>query len=593
MLKSFLSSRGTGELGKLLAGYRGALSSIVMLSAVLNVLALTGSLYLLVVYSHVLMSNSLETLASSFVIIIVLFAFQGVFDNLRASLLRMVGHRFDRQLAERLQQVESELAQRSAGGNASASPLRDLDQIRSFLLSSGPAAIIDLPWVLFFLIVLSLLHPALGLTALVGALALGYVTLLHDRSSRLKVEQVTELSRQRNRIVERVRSSSGVIQGLSLSSRMNRFVLDAHWRFVAAQTALSDTAARFGSISRAARVFIQAAVLTVGAVLVIKGSATAGIIFASSILAGRALAPVDQAIANWRGFIGAQQAWVRLNELLRVSGERLQPEVALPAPSEKLTVERLTLVPPGSNRVAVGDVAFSLAKGDAMAIVGPSGSGKSSIARGLVGAWPPSRGAVRLDGAPLSQYSEDALREGIGYLPQEVELFAGSVAQNISGFDPAASSEAVVEAAKAAGVHDLILRLPQGYDTLVGEHGSILSGGQRQRLALARALYGNPFLLVLDEPDSNLDPEGEAALGAAISRVRERGGIVVVVTHRMVLMQNVNVLLVMRNGKQQAVGPRDQILKRLNSAASGGANSDPELQTLQGAGLVNTSTTKD
>lgn len=555
------------ELGAVLLRFRGAAWSILLLSVILNLLALTGSIYLLLIYDRILPSSSIQSLVSLFVIVIVLYLFQGAFEAMRANLLQMVGEGLDRRLAGRLQQLESYwAAQRSL--TAMPSPtMRDLDQIRGFFFSQGPAALIDLPWIAFFLTILWLLHPLLGITTLVGTLALAVVTWLNDRQSRAGVEETNRLAGHRQVVSERVRRNINTITGLAMQSRMNQLATSAHSRFVQAQTSLSRVLSKYTALGRGLRMFVQAAVLTAGAVLVIRGEASAGIIFASSILAGRALAPVDQAIANWRVFVGARQAWRRLVPMMEQHPPRTAPSVLLDVPRERFQVEQLSVMPPGAEAAVVDAVDFMLRAGDAVAVVGSSGSGKSSLARAIVNVWPTASGAIRLDGAPLDHYHEDRLRAAIGYLPQEVELFAGTIAQNIARFDPAPPSEQVIAAAKAAGIHDLVLRLSSGYDTRVGDAGLALSAGQRQRVALARALYDDPFLLVLDEPDSNLDPAGEAALAAAIAGVRRRGGIVVVVTHRKALLNHVNWMLVMHEGKQQAFGRRDKVLAVINSKA--------------------------
>jgi ATP-binding cassette subfamily C protein len=298
-------------------------------------------------------------------------------------------------------------------------------------------------------------------------------------------------------------------------------------------------------------------------VLVIDGKATAGIIFASSILAGRALAPVDAAIANWRGFVGARQSWSRLSNLLRQVPAPSHARTSLPPPAQTLSVEHLTLTPPSATRTTVNDASFRMQAGQAVGILGPSGSGKSSLVRGVIGAWKPARGCVRLDGATVDQWDADQLGAHIGYLPQSVELFAGTIAQIIARFEPDAPAELVFAAARAAGVHDLILQLPDGYDLDVGEDGGQLSAGQRQRIALARALYRDPFLVVLDEPNSNLDHEGETALIRAVQQVRARGGIVLMVAHRPAILAAVDLALFMRGGTVQAFGPRDEVLAKV------------------------------
>jgi ATP-binding cassette subfamily C protein len=303
-------------------------------------------------------------------------------------------------------------------------------------------------------------------------------------------------------------------------------------------------------------------VLAVGAYLVIHQEATAGIIIAGSILSARALAPVDLAIAHWKSFVAARQSWQRLNRLLAQMPEQAT-RTQLQVPCSRLSVEGVSIVPPGDQRLIVQDVSFTLNAGSALGVIGPSGSGKSSLIRALVGVWHPVRGKVRLDGAALDQWSSDVLGRHVGYLPQDVELFAGTIAQNISRFDPEATSDAIIAAAKEAGVHELIIKMREGYNTEVGEQGAALSAGQAQRVALARALYGNPFLVVLDEPNSNLDTEGDEALTRAVRAARERGAIVVVVAHRPIGIEAVDQILVLRDGRMQAFGPKDQVLAQV------------------------------
>jgi ATP-binding cassette subfamily C protein len=328
------------------------------------------------------------------------------------------------------------------------------------------------------------------------------------------------------------------------------------------QRAASDVSGGFGAISKVLRMVLQSAVLAVGAYLVIYQQATGGIIIAGSILSARALAPVDLAIANWKGFVAARQSWARLARLL--TAFPATPEVmALEPPANALSVEALSAAAPGQQKLVVQDINFILQAGSGLGVIGPSASGKSSLARCLVGVWSPVRGKVRLDGAALDQWNAELLGAHIGYLPQDVELFGGTVAQNIARFEPDAPAEEIVAAAKAAGVHDLIVKLPEGYETQVGDQGAALSSGQAQRIALARALYRDPFLVVLDEPNSNLDSEGDEALTRAIFGVRERNGIVIVVAHRPSAISGVDHVLVMAQGRQQAFGPKDEILSRV------------------------------
>jgi ATP-binding cassette subfamily C protein len=563
------------ELGRALLPFRSAGVTILLLSVVGNVLALSGSIYLMLVYDRVLPSHSIPSLVSLFAILIVLYVFQGVFDGLRARMLQMIGEGLDHRLTCRLQELEADLAARRVLGALPAGPMRDLDQIRGFLASPGPAAIIDLPWIVFFLAFLWLLHPLLSLTAFAGALVLGLATYLNDRDSRANVESIGTMARQQQARSDRLLQNIDTITGLGVRRRMSELSVAARRELVHRQGELARSLAKYGALGRTLRMFVQSAVLTTGAVLVIRGEASVGVIFASSILAGRALAPVDQAIANWRTLVSARQAWGRLVPLMEKHPPRDEPALDLPAPAAKLAVEHLAVIPPGAERPVVSWADFTLAAGDALAVIGASGSGKSSLVRALVNVWPAAQGSVRLDGAALGQYREGTLRAAIGYLPQEVELFGGTVAENISRSDPNPSSPDILKAAMAADVHDFILSLPQGYDTPLGDRGIVLSAGQRQRLALARALYGEPFVLVLDEPDSNLDSAGEIALAGAITGARRRGGIVVVVTHRVALLNQVTHLLVMRDGRQDALGPRDEVLATLKSHANAASMVQP------------------
>jgi ATP-binding cassette subfamily C protein len=337
---------------------------------------------------------------------------------------------------------------------------------------------------------------------------------------------------------------------------------EANRQYMRSQQEASDLGGGLSATSKVLRMMLQSGVLAVGAYLVINQEASAGIIIAGSILSARALAPVDLAIANWKGFVAARQSWHRLNRLLLASPAQSAP-MQLQAPAHRLTVESASGAPPGVAKIVVQDVAFELEAGQGLGVIGPSGSGKSSLVRLLVGVWQPVRGNIRLDGAALDQWSQDALGRHIGYLPQDVELLAGTVAENISRFEPEADTAAVIAAAKIVGVHDLIVRLPSGYDTPIGEQGSALSAGQAQRVALARAFYRDPFLVVLDEPNSNLDSEGEEALTRAILSVRERKGIVVVVAHRPSAIAGVDRLLMMNMGRVQAVGPKDEVLSKV------------------------------
>jgi ATP-binding cassette subfamily C protein len=366
----------------------------------------------------------------------------------------------------------------------------------------------------------------------------------------------------RNALAEAGRRNAEVLQAMGMAGRVGGVWARTNREYMASQRRATDVAGGLGALSKVLRLALQSAVLGLGGYLAIRQEATAGIIIASSILTARALAPVELAIANWKGFVAARQSWRRLTELLILLPAREEP-MALAAPSAELLVEAVSLAAPGSRTLVVRDVNFALKAGNGLGIIGPSAAGKSSLARGLVGVWAPVQGTIRLDGAALDQWSCEDLGRHIGYLPQDVELFDGTVAENIARFHVQADPMAIIAAAKQAGVNDLILRLPQGYETRIGEGGMALSAGQRQRVALARALYGDPFLVVLDEPNSNLDHEGEEALTKAILGVRTRGGIVIVVSHRATALASVDLILVMKEGKSQAFGPRDEVMAKI------------------------------
>jgi ATP-binding cassette subfamily C protein len=388
------------------------------------------------------------------------------------------------------------------------------------------------------------------------------LTLLTDRLSRQSVLRASSYAAARNRLAEASRRNAEVLMSMAMSANL----LD-RWRKLGSayrnqQQIANDLSGGFNTTGRALRMMLQSAVLGVGAYLVIHQEATGGIIIASSILTGRALAPVDLAIGNWKSFISARQSWQRLEKLLRLLPAP-PTQLSLPAPVQSFIAEHLHVAAPASEKMLVADISFTLRAGSALGIIGASASGKSSLVRALVGAWRPSRGVVRFDGATIDQWTSDCLGRHIGYLPQDVELFEGSIAENISRFVPNAPMTAIMAAANAAGIHSLIVDLPEGYNTQIGEQGALLSAGQKQRVALARALYGDPFLVVLDEPNSNLDAEGEEALTKAILGARARGGVVIVVAHRSSALVAVDYVMTMVQGRQQAFGPKEEVLSRV------------------------------
>ncbi|MEO6841505.1 MAG: type I secretion system permease/ATPase [Bradyrhizobium sp.] len=547
------------ELGEALRTCRSAFVGVGVMSCMINVLYLTGSLFMLEVYDRVLPSRSVPTLVGLAVLAGGLYLAQGVLDLLRGRILGRIGTALDESLNRRVFETMVRLPLVVGSHNEGLQPLRDLDNVRSFLGGLGPGAFFDLPWLPFYLAICFAFHVMIGLTALVGAVILVSLTLVTEYMSRAPAREATGLAAHRNDLATTSRRNAEVLVAMGMSGRLTGRWSQANQNYLDGNQRASDIAGGLGAIAKVLRMTLQSAVLAVGAYLVINQQATAGVIIAGSILSARALAPVDLAIAHWKSFVAARQSWHRLNRLLEQMPARAQ-QMQLQDPSSRLAVEAVSIVPPGDQKVIVQDITFTLEAGHGLGVIGPSGSGKSSLVRALVGVWQPFRGKVRLDGAALDQWSTDILGRHIGYLPQDVELFAGTVAQNISRFDPDASSDAIIAAAKEAGVHQIIIKMRDGYDTQVGEQGTALSAGQAQRVALARALYGDPFLIVLDEPNSNLDTEGDEALTRAIRGARERGAIVVVVAHRPVGIEAVDQLLVLKDGRMQAFGPKEQVL---------------------------------
>lgn len=554
---------GAGEIRRTLGEMRRSIGAIIALSACINVLTITGSLYLMLVYDRVLPSQSLPTLFTVFAMILVAYVFYGIFDVMRSRMLADVAASLDHALAPRVQEIEARFAIERPDLREQVNPVRDLDQLRSYIASVGPPALIDLPWIVFFLAILTLVHYWLGLVTLIGMVALACLALAAERISTRHVEAVTRAGARRRTLGDRVWRHAEIIAALGMGDRLMRQWRGVHRDYLDRHAALSDASTTLTGLSKIARMVLQSVVLTVGAMLVIDGKATAGIIFASSILSARALAPVDAALSTWKNFVVARHSWARLDKLFAQAGATPAERTALPRPARSLSVEKLVLVAPGSQTVIVNAVSFTLEAGQVLGIVGPSASGKSTLVRGVLGVWQAARGDVRLDGAAIQQWAAETRGGFLGYVPQTVELFAGTIAENIARFEPDAPADAVIAAATTASVHDLIVQLPAGYETQIGEDGLALSAGQRQRVALARALYRDPFLLVLDEPNSNLDQEGESALARAVTAVKARGGIVIVVAHRRDILEVADLLLVLRGGTVQAFGPREEVLGKL------------------------------
>jgi PrtD family type I secretion system ABC transporter len=526
------NTRGAaGELRAAIRAHRGALIGIGIASGLISLLSLSAPLFMLQVYDRVLPSRSIPTLVALALVVLVLFTFQGLFDMLRGRILLRVGRGFHERLSPRVFELamRAPLQARAAGEGQQC--IRDLDNVRSFMSSTGLTAFFDLPWLPFYVAVCFLFHPLMGVAVLFGAILVCSLTLLTEALTRGPARSAVALATSRQKLADAARRNAALLQALGMRPRMTERWTQASEAYLETQQAANDMTTGLGSLSRVLRVVIQSGVLGIGAYLVINQEATAGVMLAATILVSRSLAPVELAIANWKSFVTARQSWVRLSEALAavpVEDER----IALPPPKQNIRLTAVTVVPPGTGTAALHEVSFTLIAGNALGVIGPSGSGKTSLARALIGVWTPARGTIRLDGATLDQWSSDAFGRFVGYLPQEVELLEGTVAENIARFERDPDPTKLIAAATNAGVHEVILRLPQGYKTQVGEGGALLSGGQRQRIALARALYGDPFLVILDEPNSNLDAHGEQALSNAISGIRARGGIAIVIAHR-------------------------------------------------------------
>ncbi len=554
---------------------RRAFWSVALFSGVVNLLMLAGPLYMLQIYDRVLASRSVPTLVALSILLVGAFAFQGVLDVIRSRIVVRAATLLDWHLGTTVHRAVVALGAQSRRGSDAHQPVRDLDQIRAFLTGAGPIAIVDLPWMPFFLAICFMIHPLIGYLSLAGAILLFVLTLRMERASRGFAQRINEDSGARAAMVEAGRRNSPSVVSMGMEGVLAKRWTSINDRFVTTVARSTDIINSYGSVTKVLRFLLQSAILGLGAYLVIAQEMTAGAMIAASIMMGRALAPLEVAIANWRAFISARDSTRRLSALLaQLPPDRTATE--LPKPRESLEVNQVTVAAPGGSAAIVSNVHFRITAGEVLGIIGPNGSGKSSLARALVGVWLPVRGTVRLDGAALDQWDPDARGRHIGYVSQTADLFQGTVAENIARMSLEPDSAAVLRAAHAAGAHDMILRLPSGYDTVIGDGGEGFSTGQRQRIALARAFYGDPFLVLLDEPSTNLDGEGEAALQKAITDLKARRAIVILVAHRKSALAACDKVLVLLNGVQQAFGPRDDVLRKIATpappASAAGAN---------------------
>jgi PrtD family type I secretion system ABC transporter len=549
----------TSAAASLIRGVRGLVVFLFAISGIINILALTGSFYMMQIYDRALASGSVPTLLVISALAMGLYLFQGVFDVIRSQVLVRIGARADRQLAPLAHQVAIDMPRFGYSTAEALERGRDVDTVRGFLGSQGPMALFDLPWMPIFLIFIYMLHPLLGALTIAGAIVLTCLAIVTEVMTRKLSTASHQAVIQRNAVADSNARNAEVLKAMGFAGRAIQRFSRANEAHLALQTRTSDISGTFGAISRLLRMMMQSAVLGLAAYLTIAGEMSAGAIIAATIASARALAPIDLAIANWKQVVACRASWTRLSETMTALAGREAP-MPLPKPMRSLKVEGITVAAPGSGRVLLTDVAFKLEAGQALGVVGPSGGGKSTLARALTGIWPVLRGAVRLDDAELAQWSDDALGGHVGYLPQDVVLMDATIEENIARLDPQAAPSDIVAAAQAAAVHELIVRLPDGYRTELGPLGISLSGGQRQRIGLARALFGEPFLVVLDEPNSNLDMEGETALTTAIEGVKRRGGIAIVIAHRPSALGAVDFVAVVQNGRMTAFGTKDEIL---------------------------------
>jgi len=546
------------------------LGAVAIFSGVVNLLMLSGSLYMLQVYDRVLPSRSIATLVGLSAMVLIAYLFQAYFEAARARMLSRIGTLFDTGLQKRLYLAVATLPLRGAKPLVALQPMRDLDQIRTFLSGVGPTAFLDIPWTPMFLVALLIFHPLIGLVAMMGAATIVALTVATERRSRRAVRLAMDASAQRQVLADATHQNAEAIHALGMTGRFTTRWVEVNERHLQQVFDVSDIYANVGAIAKVVRYVLQSAILGVGAYLVIVEQASGGIMIASSIMMGRALAPIEIALANWKQLVAARQGIDRLRNILIAAAPPPPPAVALPRPNQSLSVEDLTVTVPGADRVILSNISFKLTAGMGMVLLGTSAAGKSSLVRALVGVWPPAKGIIRLDGAALDNWNPDELGRHIGYLPQDVALFDGTVAENIARFDERATSDAVLGAARLAGVHEMILSLPDGYATRIGERGSNLSAGQRQRIGLARAVFGDPFLIVLDEPNANLDHDGELALIRAIETLRKSRSIVVLVSHRPEAISAVNMAMVLREGRVVMFGPREELFARVARSTNAG-----------------------
>ena len=566
------------ELKKSLLSAKKSFIMVGLFSMFINILMLVPPLYMLQLYDRVLGSRSQDTLIMLTLIVVVLFITMGLLEVVRSRVLVRVGNKLDSMLSQRIFDNLFEL-ERKAPGRSSSMPLNDLTQVRQFMTGNGLFAFFDAPWMPIYIIVLFIFHPAFGFFAIFAAIVLVGITVANEYSTKEKLAEANNLSRASTIYVDSNIRNAEVVNAMGMRNNISKIWADKYYGFLNAQNIASDSAGVWSNLSKSLRVMFQSLILGLGAYLAINMEVTPGMMIAASIIMGRALAPLDLIIGSWKGFSSARSSYERIEGLLN-DFPKDKEYMQLPAPKGEITLENVVVIPPSGTVPSLKGISMKIEKGDVVGIIGPSAAGKSSLARVMLGLWPLTNGVARIDKADISQWNREDLGQYVGYLPQDIELFEGTVSQNIARFGEV-EPEKVVEAATKAGVHEMILKLPEGYDTKIGPGGASLSGGQRQRIGLARALYNNPVFIVLDEPNSNLDDVGEAALVEAIKTIRAGGTTVVIITHRTNVLQATNKLALINNGVLELYGNTNDVLNAIaqkQQAAAGQAQAQAQAQ---------------
>lgn len=556
---------GTHEIRKALSFLWSLLGGIGIVSGFINLLYLTGPLFMLQVYDRVLASHSVPTLIALSIGGLFLYSVQGLLDYIRGLVVSRAGTDFHERLSSRLFQVIAALPMTTARSTADGmQAMRDLDAVRAFISGTGPAAFLDLPWMPVYLLLIYLLNPLLAYVTVIGAIFLAVLTIGADAVTVRLNNEAAQANSRRSLLAEAGHRNAEIVKAMGLGKRLGAAFSDANAAYLSKQQTMTDKSNGLATLTRIFRLVMQSGILALGAYSVLRGDMSAGAIIAASITSTRALAPLEGVIAHWKGFVAARKGIERLELLFSRVPVRAKT-MALPVPRQHLSLSGLYVGAPGIDAAILKNMSFDIDAGQALGVIGPSAAGKSTLARAIAGVWSPLAGDIRLDGARLDQWDDEERGRFTGYLPQDVELFEGTIAQNIARFDPDATPQMIIDAAMAANVHTMIIGMDKGYETAIGENGAVLSAGQRQRIGLARALYGSPFLVVLDEPNSNLDADGEAALSAALSSIKQRGGIVVLIAHRSSAIANVDLIAVIEAGKLRAFGPKDDVLRSLRN----------------------------